>query len=170
MTARPFIIRAPTGASRVKVGHSERPISPREMAEMAHACDTDGTNGTNALYLHVCDAGAVHGLGAGHLKACQAERSLSTKASVVLVRGRYQNELQSNAKDLAPPHAAQPSVGKWRLRVFGVQEHRCLRAVAAMCGDVRVGFENFLTDETGTLWPNLQASVEALTPGWRQAA
>ena len=37
-------------------------------------------------------------------------------------------------------------------------------------GDLRVGFENSTTDANGTLWPDVQSSIRALTERMEQAA
>ena len=110
------------------------------------------------------------GADADRLAALQAEGVLGLEESVILVLGRYGVDQQSRLEDLAPLHAALPPVGRWMLCAFGRQEHACLHAAASMGGDVRVGFENALTDANGTPWPSMEASVAALTHPWRQAA
>ena len=100
----------------------------------------------------------------------QRQGALGREESVILVFGRYANGGQSRVEDLAPLRAALPPVGRWMVCAFGRLEHACLRAAAAMGGDLRVGFENSLTDEGGTTWPSVEASVAALTNSLRCAA
>ncbi|MFY0692174.1 MAG: 3-keto-5-aminohexanoate cleavage protein [Paracoccaceae bacterium] len=87
---------------------------------------------------------------------------LSETESVILVLGRYTADFQSDARDLAPLLAALPPVGKWMLCAFGRDEHRCLLEAARLGGDLRVGFENSTTQETGAAWPDNAASIAAL--------
>ena len=50
----------------------------------------------------------------------------------------------------------------WMVCAFGRLEHACLAAAAARGGDVRVGFENSLTNSDGTRWTDNATSVAAL--------
>lgn len=50
----------------------------------------------------------------------------------------------------------------WMACAFGAQEHACLLDAAARGGDLRVGFENGLTDADGIPWADNAASVAAL--------
>jgi len=77
----------------------------------------------------------------------------------LLVLGRYSTGQQSVPQDLEQfPETAVP----WMVCAFGAREHDCLEHAARCGGDVRVGFENSLTDRDGTPWNDNAASVSAL--------
>ncbi|WP_170367025.1 3-keto-5-aminohexanoate cleavage protein [Ruegeria arenilitoris] len=77
----------------------------------------------------------------------------------LLVLGRYATGQESEPADLeAFPAARTP----WMVCAFGRLEHACLAAAAARGGDVRVGFENSLTNSDGTRWTDNATSVAAL--------
>lgn len=77
----------------------------------------------------------------------------------ILVLGRYTSGQQSSPKDLDQfPVGTSP----WMVCAFGAQEHACLVYAARRGGDVRVGFENSLTDQNGNQWKDNAASVSAL--------
>ena len=69
--------------------------------------------------------------------------------STLLVLGRYATGQVATPADLAPLLAAKPP-GRWMLCAFGPAEHACLLEAARHGGDLRVGFENNLTDAEGT--------------------
>jgi len=77
----------------------------------------------------------------------------------LLVLGRYTSGQQSAPQDLDqfPDEATA-----WMVCAFGTQEHACLIEAARRGGDVRVGFENSLTDHDGNIWKDNAASVSAL--------
>ncbi|WP_170381291.1 3-keto-5-aminohexanoate cleavage protein [Ruegeria atlantica] len=88
---------------------------------------------------------------AGTVRVGQSER--------IFVLGRYTAGQQSAPQDLDHfPKTKSP----WMVCAFGAQEHACLTYAARQGGNVRVGFENSLTDEDGNLWKNNAASVSAL--------
>lgn len=77
----------------------------------------------------------------------------------LLVLGRYESGQESAPRDLDQfPSEATP----WMVCAFGAVEHACLAHAAHRGGDVRVGFENSLTDREGTVWNDNAASVSAL--------
>lgn len=77
----------------------------------------------------------------------------------IFVLGRYAAGQQSSPQDLDQfPKGKSP----WMVCAFGPQEHACLTYAAKQGGDVRVGFENSLTDENGNFWKDNAASVSAL--------
>ncbi|MCA0926858.1 BKACE family enzyme [Ruegeria profundi] len=77
----------------------------------------------------------------------------------IFVLGRYAAGQQSCPHDLDQfPKGQSP----WMVCAFGPQEHACLTYAAKQGGDVRVGFENSLTDENGNFWKDNAASVSAL--------
>ncbi|WP_170375118.1 3-keto-5-aminohexanoate cleavage protein [Ruegeria atlantica] len=81
------------------------------------------------------------------------------QAECIFVLGRYTAGQQSTPQDLDRfPKGSSP----WMVCAFGAHEHACLAYAAGQGGDVRVGFENSLTDESGTLWKDNAASVSAL--------
>ena len=77
----------------------------------------------------------------------------------LFVLGRYASGQVSRPGDL---EQFMPASAPWMVCAFGPQEHACLLAAAARGGDVRVGFENGLTDADGTPWADNAASVAAL--------
>ena len=100
----------------------------------------------------------------------QSQDVLGREESVILVLGSYTGTEQSHVDALRPLVAALPPVRRWMLCAFGSSEHACLRAAAAMGGDVRVGFENALSDSKGNFWDSVETSVGALIRPWRSAA
>lgn len=77
----------------------------------------------------------------------------------LLVLGRYATGQQSTPHDL---DQFPGDASAWMVCAFGLQEHACLEYAARRGGDVRVGFENSLTDHNGNIWENNAASVSAL--------
>jgi uncharacterized protein (DUF849 family) len=77
----------------------------------------------------------------------------------LLVLGRYTSGQQSSPTDL---DKFPTDVSPWMVCAFGAQEHACLAYAARRGGDVRVGFENSLTDQNRNLWKDNAASVTAL--------
>ncbi|WP_367648694.1 3-keto-5-aminohexanoate cleavage protein [Ruegeria arenilitoris] len=77
----------------------------------------------------------------------------------LLVLGRYSLDRNSVPEDIEKfPIDTSP----WMVCAFGSQEHTCLVNAALRGADVRVGFENSLTMETGQQWVDNAASVAAL--------
>lgn len=77
----------------------------------------------------------------------------------LLVLGRYAATQSSTPDDLAQfPRCPD----RWMVCAFGAGEHACLVQAARQGADVRVGFENSLTDGTGAPWYDNAASVAAL--------
>ncbi len=81
------------------------------------------------------------------------------QADRLLVLGRYSTGQQSTPQDL---NTFPVETSAWMVCAFGAQEHACLTEAARRGGDVRVGFENSLTDRDGNTWENNAASVSAL--------
>ncbi|MGV6812058.1 MAG: 3-keto-5-aminohexanoate cleavage protein [Brevirhabdus sp.] len=114
---------------------------------------------------------AANGIRLQHILYDEGDIALLTRFSelgwigadpeVLLVLGRYGTG-GSNPKDIAPFRASLPDDTRWMLCAFGPIEHKCLVAAAALGGDIRVGFENAVVDRTGSLWPDMAASVTAL--------
>ncbi|WP_051927384.1 3-keto-5-aminohexanoate cleavage protein [Ruegeria halocynthiae] len=77
----------------------------------------------------------------------------------LLVLGRYATGQESNPQDMDQFPA---DASRWMVCAFGTQEHACLEQAARRGGDVRVGFENSLTDRNGNAWDSNAASVSAL--------
>lgn len=80
----------------------------------------------------------------------------------ILVLGRYADGTASDPAALAGFVDSLPQATRWMLCAFGPAEHACLRAATRLGGDLRVGFENSLTDADGTPWRDNAASVAAL--------
>ena len=80
----------------------------------------------------------------------------------LLVLGRYATGQVSQPSDLDHFLANGAPKDPWMVCAFGPHEHACLTRAAQLGGDVRVGFENGLTDENGTPWADNAASIAAL--------
>lgn len=129
--------------------------------EVAHApdmvdriyglCAEQGTRVQHILY-DADDAGLLEQWrNSGLVRDDQVDR--------LLVLGRHASDQQSTPQDLDQfPHSGSP----WMVCAFGSQEHACLYEAAMRGGDVRVGFENSLTDPDGQVWPDNATSVAAL--------
>ena len=130
-------------------------ISVREVAEMADRvyglCHDQGTRVQHILY-DAEDAALLARLQAeGVVRAGQVDR--------LFVLGRYATGQESVPDDL---DQFPLEGGPWMLCAFGAKEHACLLKATRQGGDVRVGFENSLTDSSGQTWANNAASVSAL--------
>lgn len=82
----------------------------------------------------------------------------------LLVLGRYSTAQESQPSDL-DLFPTEPT--PWMVCAFGRREHACLLAAAKRGGDVRVGFENSLTNSEGKQWADNAASVAALVTFWK---
>ncbi|GGE47368.1 BKACE family enzyme [Actibacterium pelagium] len=96
------------------------------------------------------------------LRRWQDRGVLSEQESVILVLGRYDTNQTADITNLDPLLQALPPVGSWMVCAFGATEHLVLAEAAKRGGDLRVGFENSLTDSHGTPWADCAASVRAL--------
>lgn len=85
-----------------------------------------------------------------------------TQIDRLLVLGRYAVDQRSVPGDLDQFVTFGAPTVPWMVCAFGPLEHACLAYAAQMGADVRVGFENSLTDASGTPWANNAASVAAL--------
>lgn len=91
------------------------------------------------------------------------------QSDVLCVLGRYTAGQVSAPSDLDPFMANLPATGSRMICAFGAEEHTCLVA-AARCGfDLRVGFENSLTNANGLPHLDNAASVAALITALRAA-
>ncbi|MGJ8580845.1 MAG: 3-keto-5-aminohexanoate cleavage protein [Psychromonas sp.] len=63
---------------------------------------------------------------------------------ILLVLGRYHQQLRSSVTDLAPFLSEQLLTAKarWATCAFGPEEQKCLMSAMLMGGDIRIGFEN----------------------------
>ncbi|MCG3266678.1 3-keto-5-aminohexanoate cleavage protein [Yoonia sp. I 8.24] len=84
------------------------------------------------------------------------------QSDVIFVLGRYTHGQTSAPSDLSPFLDAMPARGNWMVCAFGAQEHPCLVEAAKLGGNLRVGFENSLTDSEGQAFEDNAASVSAL--------
>ncbi|CUJ96696.1 3-keto-5-aminohexanoate cleavage enzyme [Ruegeria denitrificans] len=123
-----------------------------ELADRVYGlCAGQGTRVQHILYDADDAALLAQWQKAGIVREDQVER--------ILVLGRYTAGQKSTPQDLDRfPKGLSP----WMVCAFGAQEHACLAYAAGQGGDVRVGFENSLTDESGVLWKDNAASVSAL--------
>lgn len=85
--------------------------------------------------------------------------------SVLLVLGRYAENQQSDAADIAPLLAFLPDVQHWSLCAFGASEKDCMLAAIQRGGHCRVGFENNLLVSDGSLAVDNAALVKAVGAG-----
>lgn len=132
-------------------------ISVREVArrpdladQLYGLCADQGTRVQHILYDAADAAQLKQWQETGIVRATQAER--------ILVLGQYAGTY-AQPEDL---DTRAPQSGAWAVCAFGPQEHACLLRAAAMGADLRVGFENSLTDAQGTPWQSNAASVAAL--------
>jgi len=84
------------------------------------------------------------------------------QSSVLFVLGRYSAQQTSTPADLDSFLNAMPDAKDWMVCAFGPDEHACLACAAAKGGQLRVGFENSLTDTNQCLHSDNAASVTAL--------
>ncbi len=128
--------------------------APDAADEIYGLCEAQGTQVQHILY----DAEDAALLGRwqteGIVRSAQADR--------LLVLGRYGDGQNSVLADLGPFIQNGTPTSPWMICAFGPSEHDCLVHAAALGGDVRVGFENSLTDPSGNPWPDNAASVVTL--------
>ncbi|MEV8468066.1 3-keto-5-aminohexanoate cleavage protein [Fluviibacterium sp. DFM31] len=136
-------------------------ISVREVARAPDLADTlygtcaaQGTRVQHILYGAEDASLLARWKAEGVVRPEQVER--------IFVLGRYTTGQVSTPADLDVFTASGLPNSPWMVCAFGSQEHACLAAAAAMGGQVRVGFENSLTDENGSAWKDNAASVAAL--------
>lgn len=126
-----------------------------DLAERLYAlCAEQGTRVQHILYDTGDAALLAHWQAQGIVREGQDDR--------LLVLGRYTTGQVSTPADLDPVLSEAPPPAAWMVCAFGPQEHACLTHAAQQGSDVRVGFENALTDETGKPWRDNAASVAAL--------
>jgi len=82
--------------------------------------------------------------------------------SVLFVLGRYSEGQISSPTDLIPFLKAMSSRKQWMICAFGPREHECMVEAAQLGGNLRVGFENSLSDKNANFWSANSASVAAL--------
>ncbi|MBO9445229.1 3-keto-5-aminohexanoate cleavage protein [Ruegeria sp. R14_0] len=140
-------------------------ISVREVARAPQLagtlyglCEDQGTRVQHILYDREDAALLADWQARGIVRSEQTDR--------LLVLGRYSAGQQSAPEDL-DKFPQDPS--QWMVCAFGRQEHACLLAAAKRGGDVRVGFENSLTDGDGNTWADNGASVAALVAALKGA-
>ncbi len=135
----------------VSIAVREIARSPELVDKVYGVCAEQGTQVQHILY--DADDAAVLGRWQeqGLIRSGQTDR--------LLVLGRYVEGQQSNPKELDLFPTAQ---SRWMACAFGRQEHECLLAAARRGGDVRVGFENSMTDRDDMPWKDNGSSVKAL--------
>lgn len=82
--------------------------------------------------------------------------------SVLLVLGRYAENQQSDAEDIAPLLNFLGDVRHWSLCAFGASEAECMRQAMQRGGHCRVGFENNLLMPDGSQAADNAALVKAV--------
>lgn len=83
--------------------------------------------------------------------------------NVLFVLGRYSAGQTSSPQDLLPFVQAHQGPEPWSMCAFGPSEHACATLAAALGGHVRVGFENNLYLNDGSLAPDNAALVRQVT-------
>ena len=96
------------------------------------------------------------------LRDWQSRGVLGEEEDVILVIGRYGQRQPADLADLERLVTSLPPIGRWMVCAFGATEHRVLAEAARSGGDIRVGFENSITDAAGRQWASNAASVRAL--------
>ncbi|WP_254435841.1 3-keto-5-aminohexanoate cleavage protein [Ruegeria arenilitoris] len=135
----------------VSVSVREIARAPELASRVYGLCAEQGTRVQHILYDADDVALLTQWQKAGIVREGQVDR--------LLVLGRYTSGQQSAPKDLDQfPVDTSP----WMVCAFGAQEHACLAYATRRGGDVRVGFENSLTDQNGNQWKDNAASVSAL--------
>jgi uncharacterized protein (DUF849 family) len=130
-----------------------------ELAERLYAtCAEQGTEVQHILY----NTDDVELLGEWQSRGIIDVDSHTKQDSVLFVLGRYTDGQLSDPADLDPFLAAMPDVQNWMVCAFGPHEHACLAAAARHGGDVRVGFENSLTNAQYSIHKDNASSVAAL--------
>ncbi len=126
---------------------------PRIAKRLYDLCSETGTEIQHILY----DETDAH-----ILREWQKASVLGDTESVLLVLGQYGRADSADPLVLDGFLDALPPVGRWMVCAFGPPEHACLARAADLGGDVRVGFENSLTDAHGNPWYSVAASVSEL--------
>ncbi len=123
-----------------------------DLAERVYGlCHDQGTRVQHILYDAEDAALLNEWQNAGVVRDGQADR--------LLVLGRYTVNQISSPEDITSfPQDTSP----WMVCAFGPLEHACLAEAARQGGDLRVGFENSLTNSDGQPWPDNAASVTGL--------
>ncbi|OZI58590.1 3-keto-5-aminohexanoate cleavage protein [Bordetella genomosp. 1] len=86
--------------------------------------------------------------------------------STLFVLGRYSAGQQSSPHDLLPFLNAYDYTLPWAVCAFGREENACVTSAASFGGHMRVGFENNLTLQDGSIAPGNAALVaQAVTGG-----
>ena len=96
------------------------------------------------------------------LRACMTRGAIPEAPDILLVLGSYAQGRPATVDEVLPRVSALPERARWMLCAFGPNEHACLHTAALLGGDLRVGFENSLTQADGTVWASVEASVAAL--------
>jgi len=97
------------------------------------------------------------------LTAWQADGTIpDTPLEVIHVLGRYTDGPPSDPALVAARLAPLKGSARQMVCAFGPEEHACLVEAAQLGADLRVGFENSLTNPDGTPWASNAASVAAL--------
>ncbi|MBU2944914.1 3-keto-5-aminohexanoate cleavage protein [Shimia thalassica] len=126
-----------------------------ELADHVYGlCAEQGTRVQHILYDAKDAALLDHWRANGTVRQAQSDR--------LFVLGRYATGQRSTPADLDPFLTGGLPTSPWMICAFGPDEHACLTRAATLGGDIRVGFENSLTNASGTPWKDNAASVSAL--------
>ncbi len=127
---------------------------PARASAIYGTCAEQGTQVQHILY----DSADIALLRDWRARSVVAEE----QTSVLFVLGRYTAGQVASPVDLMEYVDAAPDMRDWMVCAFGPHEHECLLAAARRGGDLRVGFENSLTDRFGRQHADNAASVRAL--------
>tara|TARA_B100000497_G_scaffold64990_1_gene73447 strand:- start:1328 stop:2086 length:759 start_codon:yes stop_codon:yes gene_type:complete len=126
-----------------------------DLAERVYGtCSGQGTRVQHILYNQADAALLDRWQAAGIVRQDQVER--------LFVLGRYETGQEEIPGELGSWITDNPPTTPWMVCAFGATEHSCLRSAGALGADLRVGFENSLTDPKGSMWVDNATSVAAL--------
>jgi len=133
-----------------------------DLAERVYGiCSGQGTRVQHILYNQADAALLARWQAEGIVRQEQVER--------LYVLGRYEADQAKTPSELGSWITANTPSTPWMVGAFGANEHSCLRSAAELRADLRVGFENSLTDPKGSMWIDNATSVAALVHSLERA-
>ena len=133
-----------------------------ELAERVYGtCSGQGTRVQHILYNQADAALLARWQAKGIVRQEQVER--------LYVSGRYETDQEKTPSQLSAWITDNTPSTPWMVCAFGANEHSCLLNAAELGADIRVGFENSLTDPKGSMWVDNATSVAALVHSLERA-
>lgn len=144
-------------------------VSVREIARSPELADTVyGTmaeNGTEVQHILYDPKDAEQ------LRQWQAEGIVRAhQTSVIFVLGKYTPPVAAVPSDLNAHLEGHDATVPWMVCAFGAHEHDCLLEAARRGGDLRVGFENNLEDNSNGMFDDNAQSVTQLLNSLKRIA